>query len=215
MKVKCSAAIVMIMLVFMFSSANGRSSGGLAMGNLTTADACGFGLGYIGGHIGIADEGTSVFGNLTYGFSDYTEGRLKLGFFDPDYPDADPKIMFGADFKYEFLDYYDRNRQNPFDLAFGGFLEFVDYEGGSLLQLGGNAIISIPYRFSSGRRIIPYGRINLRLERASFGDDSDSDFFAGLNGGAKFEASEEFNIYGEFQLDGNAGLFFGVEFRAF
>ncbi|MBN2227059.1 MAG: hypothetical protein JW763_06810 [candidate division Zixibacteria bacterium] len=215
MKVKCSVALVLLLMAGMVSPVQGRSAAGLAMGNLTTADACGYGLGLVGGHIGICDEGTSVFGNLTYGFSDYTEGRVKLGFFDPDIEGADPKIMFGADFKYEFLDYYDRNRKNPFDLAFGGFLEYVDFEGGSVLQIGGNAIISIPYRFDSGRRIIPYGRLNLRMEKVSAGDNDESDFFAGLNAGAKFEASEEFNIYGEFQLDGNAGLFFGVEFRAF
>ncbi|UCD16877.1 MAG: hypothetical protein JSV44_10525 [Candidatus Zixiibacteriota bacterium] len=202
----------------MFSVSHAKGAIGLVSGNLTTADACGFGVGYIGGFAGIADEGTSIFGGLTYGFSDYTEGRVKIGFFDPDVRGADPKIMVALDFKYEFMDYYDRLRKNPFDLAFGGFMEFVDFEYGSVLGLGGSIIGSIPYRFQSGHRLIPYARLNLRLERVSYDAadfDDESDFRVGLNLGTKYEVSDNLGLYGEFQLDGNAGLFLGLDFRAF
>ncbi len=213
--------LLIAVLAFAVSPVEGSDAFGLTFGNLTTADACGFGIGYIGGFAGLADNGTTLFGTITYGFSDYTEGRAKIGFFDADYKGADPELVLGVNFKYEFMDYYDRNRKNPFDLAFGTFLEYVSVEWGSVLQLGGDAIGSIPYRLNSGRRLIPYARINVRLERASFdspipgADDSETDFRLGLNAGTKFELSESLSIYGEFQLDGNDGFFTGLEFRAF
>lgn len=191
---------------------------GVILGNLTTADVCGNGQGYIGGYAGLTDNGTSLFGSVTYGFSDYTEGRFRLGFFDADAQNSDPVIVLGADIKYEFMDYYDRHTQNPFDLAFGGFFEYADVEGGSILGVGANAIGSIPYRFESGKRLIPYARFNIRLERWSSDSDaidSESDFRAGLNLGTKFEMSEDFHLYGELQIDGAFGLFTGVDIRAF
>jgi len=210
---KKGALVALIMLCPVFAHAD---SFGLAGGNLATADACGFGVGYLGGFVGILDDATTVFGSLSYGFSEYTEGRIKLGFSDPDGSSTDPELMLGVDFKYEFMDYYDKNANNPADMAFGGFLEYVDYSFVSFLEIGGNYIVSIPYRFSSGKRIIPYGRADLRLEKASVdGGDSDSDFKFGLNLGVKYELSKEMNLYGEFQIDGLNGLFAGIDVRVF
>ena len=209
---------VLVALIVMCPTLIMAKSAGLISGNLSTADACGFGIGYVGGYVGILDDATTVFGSLTYGFSDYTEGRIKLGFSDLDGSATDPEFMFGADFKYEFMDYYDKNRKQPLDMAFGGFLEYVNYEFASVLELGGNYIASIPYRFQSGRKIIPYGRANLRLESVSFdapGVDSESDFQFGLNLGVKYEISSEMNLYGEFQIDGFTGLFLGLDVRVF
>jgi hypothetical protein len=201
-------------MILLIGSSYGDESCGLATGNLTSADACGFGVGYVGLFGGWGDDATSVFGTITYGFSDYTEGRFKFGFSDLDVPRSDPQIMVGFDFKYELLDYYDKLRKNPCDLALGAFTEYVDYEGFSEFELGGNIIGSIPYRFESGYKLVPYSRINIRLERYS-NHGSESDFRAGLNFGAKFELSSEFNMYGELQVDGNTGLFIGAEIRAF
>ncbi|MCP4703864.1 MAG: porin family protein, partial [candidate division Zixibacteria bacterium] len=132
--------------------------------------------------------------------------------------DTDPKLILGVDFKYEFMDYYDKNGKQPMDMAFGGFLEYVDYGAISVLELGGNYIASIPYRFKSGRRLIPYGRVNLRLESISVdtpGGNNDSDFKFGLNLGVKYELTTEMNLYGEFQFDGLSGLFLGLDVRMF
>jgi hypothetical protein len=207
-------AVAALLIALPFTGAYGGKSAGLASGNLTTADACGFGAGYIGGFVGFGDEVTSLFGTLTYGFSDYTEGRVRFGFSDLDVPDTDPQLLIGFDFKYEFLDYYDTMRNNPLDLAFGGFIEFVNYDPVSVLELGGNLLASIPYKLKSGQRLIPYSRFDMRLERVSNGG-SESDFRAGLNLGAKFELTQDVHLYGEFQLDGNAGFFAGLEVRAF
>lgn len=214
MKGKTISAAITLLIVLSFTAAYGDHSAGLASGNLTTADACGFGAGYIGGFVGFADEATSLFGTVTYGFSQYTEGRVKFGFSDLDAPDTDPQLLVGFDFKYEFLDYYDTMRNNPLDLAFGGFIEFVNYEYASVLELGGNLLASIPYKFKSGQRLVPYSRFNMRLEKYSNGY-TDSDFQAGLNLGTKFELTQDVHLYGEIQLDGNTGLFAGLEVRAF
>ena len=187
---------------------------GLATGNLSTADACGFGIGNIGGFLGLGDETTNFFGILSYGFSQYTEGRVKLGFSDAE--GTDLSLMFGADFKYEIWDYYDEMSKYPFDMAFGGMFEYIDYGPLTVLEFGGNLIGSIPYRFSNGKRIIPYARANLRVEKLSAdGGGSDSDFGFGLNMGAKYEISEDMGLYGEFQIDGNLGFFGGIEVRVF
>ena len=206
-----SALITLIIICPSFIFAD---SAGLASGNLATADACGFGVGYVGGYVGILDDATSVFGSITYGFSQYTEGRVKLGFVDGDGDESDPELFLGVDFKYEFMDYYDKNGAQPLDMAFGGFLEYMDLGRMSVLELGGNYIASIPYRFQSGRKLIPYGRADLRMEKISVdGGGDDTDFQFGLNLGVKYELSTEMNLYGEFQIDGLTGLFIGLDVR--
>ena len=214
---KIFVAAAMFFILTCFTTAVAKDSAGLVSGNLTTADAAGTGIGYLGGFVGFGDNAAAVFGTFTYGVSDYTDIRFKLGFADADAPESDPEIFLGADFKYELMDYDDTLHNNPFDLATGVFMEFVNYEGGSVLQLGGNLIGSIPYRFESGHRMIPYARLNIRMERIDFdaADESDTDFQGGLNAGAKFELNRDFNLYGEFQLDGNTGIFFGLDIRVF
>ena len=202
-----------IILVISIAPMTIAGSFGIASGNIATADACGFGIGHFGGIVGLGDKFTSFIGTLNYGFSQYTEGRVKFGFSDADGVDA--TILIGADLKYEYLDYYDANRPAPFDLAFGGFFEWADYDNASLLQIGGNIIGSIPYRFNGGQRLIPYGRVNLRLERVSARGNSDSNLELGINFGTKFELSGDLAFYGEIQVDGNTGLFLGTELRAF
>lgn len=215
MRLRIIFGTVILVLMFSIVSADDGGSFGLLTGNLTSADVCGYGVGYIGGSIGIGDEATTFFGSITYGFSQYTEGRFKLGLVDPDYKGSEPGLLLGFDFKYEFLDYYDTMRKNPFDMAFGAFLEYGDFENGSVLELGGNIIGSIPYKLESGAAIVPYARLNLRMENFSAGEFDDTDIQVGLNLGGKFEVSSEVNIYGEVQVDGNTALFLGAEMRAF
>ncbi len=217
MKKYCALLTLLFLPVIMTPCIHAASFGTTA-GCLTTADACGFGSGYIGGFAGYGDEASTIFGNISYGFSNYTEGRVLIGFSDPDFSNADPSLLLGADVKYEVMDYYDKLRENPFDMALGAFIELVNYEGFSTLELGPYAIGSIPYRFSSGRKIIPYSRLNLRWERISFDendDANDSNFRLGLNLGVKFELAGDINLYGEIQIDGNTGIFAGVDFKAF
>ncbi|SYZ73653.1 conserved exported hypothetical protein [Candidatus Zixiibacteriota bacterium] len=188
---------------------------GLISGALSTAEASGFGNGYLGVFGAFGDNANSFFGTISYGFSNYTDGRFKIGFSDPDGPGTNPQLFIATDLKYQFMNYNDKSHKQPLDMAVGGLLEYVDYDPVTMLQLGGFLTGSIPYRFNNGTRLIPYGRLNFRLERASYDGHSQSDFEAGLNLGTKYEWTHDVNMYGEIQIDGNTSLYLGMEFRAF
>lgn len=205
---------VLLTVILLSPALYADESAGLLTGSLSTAQTVGFGNGQIGGFAGFGDEFTTLFGAITYGFSDYTEGRFKLGFSDPDIPDGDPELAIGADFKYQFMDVNSRTRKQPLDMAFGFLFEWVDIEGFSLIQLGGFLTGSYPFKLSSGSTLSPYGRINIRMERVSNGD-SESDFEGGFNMGVKFDLSPSVALFGELQIDGNTGLFTGLDFKAF
>jgi len=212
-----TAAASLLMLLFCFSAVSAEDSPGPASGFLNTADAVGAGVGLIGGSVGFGDDAAAVYGSFTYGIADYTDIRFKLGFADLDAPDSDLELLLGFDFKYELLDYSDTLQNNPLDFALGAFIEYVDYEGFPILELGGNIIGSIPYQFDNGYRIVPYACLNIRMERVDYdaADESDTDIQGGLNLGTKFELSDDLNLFGEFQLDGNTGIYLGLDVRVF
>ena len=203
--------ITFVLAILMGGNVIAIDAAGSAFGCLTTAKALGQGKGYLSGGIGLGDNATSFFGSFDYGLSNYTNGRLRLGLYDPDVGDAG--IVFGGDFRYQMLS-LEENPDHPFDLAPGGFLEYIDFEGGSVFEIGAMAIGSYPFVTSSGKILAPYARFNLRLEHYSYdGFDSESELKFGLNGGVCFEVSELVKLYGEFQLDGNDGIFFGVDYN--
>jgi hypothetical protein len=207
-------------LVLLSASAFAESAGS-AFGLLTTADALGQGKANIAGTIGIADA-TSFAGTLRYGLSRYTDGRIKIGLVDPG-NGADTKITFGADFMWQVWDFIPSasvgpnsgsSSTQPFDMAVGGAIEYVSYDFVSVLQIGGNVIGSYPVVLSNNSILKPYGRIGLRMESIDpeFGD-SDSNLEFGLNAGVAWQATANTTLYGEFQLDGNDGLFLGIDFN--
>lgn len=189
---------------------------GSAFGNFAVAKSIGQGKGAFGVGVGIADA-TSVVGWFSYGLSEYIDGRLKLGLIDAD--EGDTEITFGADFKYQFWSVIGAVA-NPLDMALGGFLEYVDYGPISAFQVGGQVVGSYPLKLNNGTTLSPYGRFNMRLEKCSWGakykgfsaSGSDSDLEFGLNGGVAWEVSPTINVYGEFQIDGNDGIFLGIDF---
>jgi hypothetical protein len=192
-------------------TAHSRDAAGSAFGTLATAQSLGQGVGSLGFGVGIADA-TSFVGQFSYGLSQYTDGRLKLGLIDPDH--GDTKITFGADFKWQFWN-VSPNTTHPFDFGVGAFFEFVDYDFGSVFQVGGQLIASYPIRMRNGTTLSPYGRFNARLESFSsdtIGGDDDSNLEVGLNGGVKWDVTRDIGLFGEFQLDGNDGVFFGIDF---
>ena len=190
-------------------------SAGSAFGSLTTAQALGQGRANFGGGIGLADA-TSFFGSFTYGLSQYTDGRLRVGLIDAD--GADAELTIGADFKWQFWTYGKEENSNPFDFATGAFLEYVDFGGSSVFQIGGQLIGSYPIDLQNSGTLSPYGRFNARLESISWdsrglGDDSESNLEVGINAGVCWQLTTELGLYGEFQLDGNDGLFLGIDFN--
>ena len=204
-------------LLLIGGSSYSEDAVGSALGTLTTARAMGQGAGDFGFGIGLAD-GTFFVGSFAYGLSEYSDGRIRIGLSDSDY-DNDTKIVFGVDYKWQFWS-FGPETTHPFDFAVGAFLEYVDYSAISVLQLGGQLLASYPIALNNGRSITTYGRFNARMESVSLdlppmvsGDDSESSLQVGLNAGVKWEMTAAVDLYGEFQLDGNDGLFLGIDFN--
>jgi len=209
-----------VVLLILFSLSTGSSfaidAAGSAFGTLTGASAVGQGKGSFGFGVGVADA-TSFVGSFTFGLSEYTDGRIKLGLVDQD--GADTKFTIGADFKWQYWS-YGPNTNHPFDMAVGGFFEYADYDFLSVVQIGGHLIGSYPIHLKNGGTLAPYARINARLEALSLdrpagftGDDSESNLELGFNGGVQWIMTSTVTFYGEFQLDGNDGVFMGVDFN--
>ncbi len=181
------------------------SAGGF--GSLSTANTIGIGNGNFMGVLGAGDN-TTFGGIFTYGMSDNTDGRLKLGLIDGKNGN-DATIMFAADFKYNFISTDSSLQNGPFDMALGGFFEYYDLAVSSTWALGGQYIGSYPLKLSNNSIIEPYGRLSVRLESMN----SNSDLEIGFNGGVKWELNENIDFYGEIELDNANNFFFGIDFR--
>jgi len=190
----------------------GVATFGKPFGNLTTAKAVGQGVGNVMGAIGIGDNASSLYGAAKFGMSQYTTMRGKLGIADPDMKGVGARFCIGGDFSYQLFD-MTKDTDKPVDFAFGGFSEYVDFDGASLIHVGGRSIASRPYLMSNNRALTPYGSVELRIERVSWKGGSDSNLRFGLNAGVAYELGDYMNVYGEFQLDGNEGVFFGLEYN--
>lgn len=204
-KILCAVFVLLILA----TPTMARGPFGSAFGNLATAQAAGMGQARFAGGVGVADA-TSFFGAFTYGMSQYLDGRFKLGLISDN---NETELTLGADLKYQLWSMGDYAR-HPFDLAVGGLFEFVSFGGTSMLQVGMFGLGSYPMRMRNGRTLSPYGRVDLRLERWNsdhWGSDSELKF--GLHGGVRFEASPYMDLYAEFQIDGNDGIFLGLDYR--
>jgi len=212
---KKTILVMIIVLALSATSSFADNSIGSAFGTLTTAKALGQGKGTFGFGVGLADN-TSFVGTFAYGLSQYSDGRLKLGFIDPDGGDAE--ITLGADYKWQFWNVGPDSR-NPFDFAVGMFMEYVGYDPLSVFQFGGNLIGSYPVALKRGGTLTPYARFNARVEWLSWdrdpdfpGDDSESNLQVGFSGGVQWQMTPTVAFYTEFQIDGNDGVFLGIDF---
>lgn len=191
------------------------SSAGTLFGSLTTATTVGMGHGAFQGGVGIADL-TTVYGAYRYGFSNYTQGRIKLGLADDQ--NINTKLIFGADFLYQFWDVKQGTAESkkPFDMGFQGFFEYGDFDYVSLLEIGGAVVGSYPFLMSNGHTLTPYGRVDIRMEKSNYDvsipglDDTNLEF--GINAGVHYQFTKDIGGYGELQLDGNDGIFLGIDF---
>lgn len=196
----------LLLMIGTQANAEGLGSG---FGALTEANTIGMGNGNLMGAVGLADA-TSFFGKFTYGLSEHSDGSIKIGLVDGDY--SDTKLMFGADFKYNFLS-RDSSGRVPFDMSLGGLFEYYDFDGASAWYLGGMFIGSYPIVLNNNSRLVPYGRFNVRIENYDVGMADDSNLELGINAGLKWEISQTMDFYGEFQFDGNDGIFVGLDFN--
>ncbi len=208
--------IVFTILILAASSTYSVSAVGSVFGNMTTAKTQGQGIGSFGLVAGIADY-TSVAGTFKYGLSKFTDGTLKIAFVDPGKADDDLHLAIGASFNHQFM-VMDEVTKSTFEMGYGGFFEYLDVGPSSVFQVGGRLIGSYPVVMTNGKTLTPYGSFNARLESISFDntpigvDNSDSNIEFGFNFGVEWELSNNIKIMGEFQLDGNDGLFIGADF---
>lgn len=208
MKVFCLAAGILAAAIGLGAPVNAASGEGSMFGGLSLARSFGQGTGTIGVSAGLADH-NAFSGWFGYGMSKYVDGRVHLGFWDAG---SKTFLSLGGDFKWQFWSVSEGPRY-PIDMAVGGFIEYEDLDGGSILQLGSHLVGSYPFKLYQHGVLSPYGRINVRLYRvATEPNFSDSDIRFGLNGGVAWDATSTLRFYGEFQIDGNDGVFFGVEF---
>jgi len=200
----------LILITFVVPNSFADSSQGTPFGSFSTARTLGMGHGNFGVGLGLADN-TSFIGSFTYGLSANTDGRLKIALVDNDR--IDTQLGIGADFKYQLMSLKGVSN-GPFDMALGAFSEYYNMDYYTVFLLGGQLIGSYPLQLSNNQKITPYGRFNARLEYLSFDNpmsDSQSNLEVGLNAGIKWYATDILNFYGEFQIDGNDGVFFGLD----
>ncbi|UCD64992.1 MAG: hypothetical protein JSW34_06055 [Candidatus Zixiibacteriota bacterium] len=204
--------IIAVCAALVFASQSFADAAGSAFGALSTAGTLGMGNGNFGLSVGLADA-TSFAGSFSYGLSAHTDGRIKLGLYDPD--GGDTEIAIGADFKYQLISVGGVSN-GPFDMAVGAFGEFFQAGAADVFLLGGQFLGSYPVKLQRGGTLTPYGRFNIRLESISIDviDQSDTELEIGLNGGVEWTVTADIALFGEFQIDGNDGVFFGVEFGA-
>jgi len=218
-----------IAVLFLASSA-GAENFGSVFGSMTTAQATGRGHSTLSGGVGLADA-TSFLAGFDYGFTDKMDGRLRVGLVDLDGLDA--QLALNGDVRWQIWNTDETalsGTKKPFDMAVGAFSEWMNVDTGSsfgasasltVFQLGFQLLGSHSFPMSNGTALVPYGRLNLRWENQSmeFTDSlfgtvsaSDSHAAAGLNAGMAWEVTPHVALLGEFQIDGNDGVFFGIDY---
>jgi hypothetical protein len=229
---KATALILMTLLVWAPMAA--AENIGTFFGAMATAQATGQGQTTLNGTIGLADVTTYV-GGLGYGFTDKMDGRIRIGALDES--GFDTAIVLGGDLRWQL---WDRDQATggspkPFDFAVGGFMEWSDWDAEEfepfttstsmrVLEIGFQTTGSRTFLMSNGSTLTPYGRLNIRHENLSITIEdsgfpggemsgSDSQIALGANAGVAWGVSDHFVLMGELQIDGNDGLFLGMNYH--
>ena len=213
-QIKRPFLIVCALAILAVGSVSADPAVGTMFGTLSTAEAVGQGAGDFGGGVGLGDNMTSFFGTFKYGLSRFGTLGLQLGIVDPDGPGTDSKISFGANFAYQVWGLDEPDIKRPFDMDVGGFFQLHSGDGFDWTYFGGFVTGSYPFMMKNQSRLIPYARMNIRSEKWSVDNGgSNSSLQFGLNMGTAWEITKSTTLYGEIQLDGNDGLFLGVDFN--
>jgi hypothetical protein len=182
------------------------------LGQLSTAEVIPLGAIDLGAHVGFYDDANALFGQFRMGVVRYCEWEIKSGVLDTE-GGSDPHLMIGSAFKYHF---YDRRQDAAPDMALSALIEYYGLDrDGSAWIFGTGLIGSYPFRLSNNSDLTPYGRLSLRIERLSVGNDRDSDFDIGLNIGTQYAPTHRFQLYGELQLDDQFGFIGGINFAVY
>ncbi|UCC80736.1 MAG: hypothetical protein JSW64_05095 [Candidatus Zixiibacteriota bacterium] len=199
--------ILKILLIFplTFSFALAQYSG-----QLSTAETALKGTSVGSGFVAVYEDGFGVIGQYRVGFGGYSDIGGKAGIIDYDVGDQ-TGFFVGMDYKYQIMEV---RIQDPIDMSLGALFDFAHFEHFALLSFGGYLVGSHPYEMSSGRKITPYGRLILRIDREDPDNlDPDSDFNIGLNAGCALELSSSTSAYAELQLDNiQTAFIMGISF---
>ena len=230
--------LTVAMLALALSAQPVAAAGGSVFGTQSTAVALGQGNANGAITLGLADI-TSFVGTFDYGMSKFTTVRMKLGFADAG--NSDLAISLGGEIRWQVwsvansmagkgnknrkADLTRKANQKPFDLSIGVMTEYLSIDtkigittySSSVFQFGGFLLGSHSFVTNGGKMITPYGRFSVRYEDTNSedinGKFSNSDIEIGFNTGVSYQFTNTMNIYGEFQMDGNDGLFIGVDFK--
>jgi hypothetical protein len=183
-------------------------------GQFSTAITTPTGASRLSAYAGIYDGALGILGQYRYGIGAYTDIGFKAGVIDFDRPVNNAGIDLAGDFKYLVME---RRLRDPFDLSIGGEIELIGVRGYHILSAGINAIGSYPVQLHNGRALVPYGRLNLRVQRDHYGrrfglGETNTDLEIGLNLGTSFELSKGTRAFGEFQFDDPFAFFIGFDF---
>lgn len=195
------------------ASVSAEPAVGSFFGTLSTAEAIGLGRGDFGAGLGLGDHSTAFFGTFKYGVSRFGTLGFQLGMVDPEGRGVDSKLSFGANFAYQLWGMDEPDVKRPFDMDLGGFFQIYSGDVVDYVHVGGFVTGSYPFMMSNGSRLSPYGRFTVRSEKTDYGNGASSSLKFGLNLGAAWEMTESTTFYGEIQLDGNDGLFLGLDFN--
>ena len=230
--------LTVAMLALALSAQPVAAAGGSVFGTQSTAVALGQGNANGAITLGLADI-TSFVGTFDYGMSKFTTVRMKLGFADAG--NSDLAISLGGEIRWQVwsvansmagkgnknrkADLTRKANQKPFDLSIGVMTEYLSIDtkigittySSSVFQFGGFLLGSHSFVTNGGKMITPYGRFNVRYEDTNFDDlsgkNSNSNIEIGLSTGVSYQFTNTMNIYGELQMDGNDGLFVGIDFK--
>jgi len=211
------AALVALAILMAFP-VNTFAQSGLLFGNLQMARTIGDGATRMGGAFVVGDEATTFYATGTHGFGMFTEGRLRLGLSEADYPGSNPEISIGAEIKYQFWNYEGQNSlgqniDDPIDLAFTGFFEHVSHSIFKVTSFGGGVIASKPFKMNDGKKYGPYARAAIRLTTLDPKvGQSDTDFKFTLTPGGMVQLNRTMNVHAEINFDDNTSFALGIDF---
>jgi hypothetical protein len=220
MRIICSIILIGIIILLSAFSVSAQF-----LGQLSTAQTLPKGETMLGAYLGVYDNAFSLFGQLRHGMVRYLDFGLKVGMLnlDPGYGEGNTGLTFGGDVKYWFME---QKANDPLDLSLGGGMEFLKITDYSLFALGGNVIASYEFEYAQQKSVTPYGRLNLRWERASFkrslylwgwekGHWTHDEMDVALSLGADLKLSLDFSIIGELEIEDNVGFVAGVNYKIF
>ncbi|MEZ5359017.1 MAG: hypothetical protein R3F48_09330 [Candidatus Zixiibacteriota bacterium] len=213
--------ILTLLAVLVFAA----SSSAQFLGQMSPASVIPTGSSKIDSYLMVGENSIGVAGQFRYGFSQFVEGRARLGFIDPEY--GDMNVILGGDLKYLIMPYDEQ--KNKFDMALGGGFEYTKLGGTSFLGITGSVLGSIPMQLENNKSITPYARVGLRVQRVSIDDQnintgagtvtveggSDTKLKIGANIGAEFSVIDLTDFMAEIQIDDEFGFFFGINLFEF